>query len=641
MKKLLINLIGSVLILNVSANAYAEKRALIPPFETLSIKPEYKNLGSVISENITDAINETNLINMIEYNQSEKIINQLGFKINNLSDDKNSIKIAKYFSALYVIPGSIEIENNKYTIEVKTLDTKTSKGKNIKVEAKDIGELQNKLALQMLTNLGIKADDNDKNRIVKYLNSTKNIKALNYYIEAIDNIEKHSYSAYNNSINLLDKALDVDKNFKLANLLKAKSLLMEALLDKQLNQKYDTSRAEEILDIFLKQSTYKEYKDVYKVQGLIAFLKNNNDNAKLNLKKAMSYNAFDPESLYLSWVINGEKIADKTLDNAIKLNPYLSILHSSLGNIYQKSAKTDNAINEYTESLKLSNNSQANFGLANIYLNTGRLDESIIKFSEILKENKNLWNVYSAIGNAYRFKEMIPEAVNSLNQSIKLNPNNFQSHFDLAVLYSEQGEVEKAIEEYNQSIKINPNNSQAHYYLGTVYSSLDKIDLSIVEFKEAIRLKPDFSEAFYELGRSYKKSNKVDEAINAYKQSIKINADYPEVHLNLGNIYIEQNKVNESISELQKAIKLKPDYPRAYNSLGSAYQKQGKINDAINAYKQAIKIDPKYGSAYYNLSIVYQDQKKLKEALAELKNACLQGYAPACIESKSQIKIKK
>ncbi len=641
MKKLLLSLLSSSLILSFTVNANAEKKGLIAPFETLSIKPEYKNLGLLISENITDAINETSLISMIEYNQSEKIINQLGFKINNLSDDKNAIKLAKYFSSTFALPTTIEINDNTYSIEAKMIDIKSNKIKNIKIESKNLSDLQNKLALQIIYNLGLKPTENDKTRISKYLYSTKNIKALNYLITGVLDLEKHSYSDYKSSINLFDKSLNEDKSFSLANLLKIKSMVFSALLDKQLDSNLSLIEAENALGNFLKFSTYKDYKDVYKIKSLIAYLKNDNSNAKINIKKALTFNQYDSESLYISWLINGEKFNDKSLESALKINPYLSILHSGLAKSYQKISKIDNAINEYLEALKLSNNSQANFELANIYLSTGRLDESIIKYNQVLSENKNIWSIYSSLSSAYRYKEMFNESVEALSQSIKLNPNNYQSYFYLAVLYSEQGEIEKAIDAYKQSIKLNSSYPQSHYYLGTVYSTIDKSILSIDEFEKAISLKPDFSEAYYELGRSYKKVGKLNESINAYKQSIKINSDYPESHLNLGNIYIEQNKLTEAVDEIQKAIKLRPDYPRAFNSLGSAYQKQSKINEAINSYKQAIKIDPKYGSAYYNLSIVYQEQKKVKEALAELKNACSHGYVPACIETKNQAKERK
>lgn len=635
MKKILAGLIISLVIVN---NAYAEKKALIPPFETVSIKQEYKNLGNNISENISDAFNETSLVNMIENNQSNRLINELGLKINNLTDDKNAIKLAKYFSADYIVPGNIEINDNKYILEVKIFDLKDSKkNKTVKVEGANIADLQNKIVLQILSSQGIKPNEAQKNRISKYINSTKNIKALNYYLDGINNLEKHSYDGYDKAFISFGKAYQEDKSFHLANLLRAKSLIMTYLLDNQLKKRNTELlyQAEDIFNQSINQLNYKDYKDVYKIKSLIAYFKDEDNNAKQNIKKALSYNPYDSESIYISWIINDEKNT-KNLEHSIKQNPFISIYHSTLGDYYQKNARLDDATSEYQEALKLSaNNSQADFGLANLFLNTGRLDESIIKYNEILKNNKNIWSVYSGLASAYRYKDMLKEASDMYLESIKLNPNNYQTHLDLGTVYTEQGELDKAIEEYNTSIKLKPDNSQTHYYLGTVYKLNDNIEQSIQEFKEAIKLKPDFAEAYYNMGVSYKKIGKLDDASNSYKQSIKINPNYPESYLNLGNIYIEQNKLNDAVAQIKQAIKLKTDYSRAYNSLGSAYQKQGNMNEAINNYKQAIKLDPKFGSAYYNLSIVYREQKKVKEAIEELKRACSQGYAPACLESKN------
>lgn len=637
MKKTFINILTGTIILTCSNSVYAEIKTVIPPFEVISVKQEYKNLGNIISENISDAINETSVGFMIENNQSMKMMNNLNFKPNNLSDDKNAVKLGKYFSSNYIVPGSIEINNNKYLLEAKIINPSNTKiNKTIKVESNNIYDLQIKAVNELLSFQKIKLNENQKNRINKYLSSTKNIKALNYFIDGVTQLEKHSYNSYENASALFNKALNEDKNFQLANIFKAKSLIMRSLLDSQLKQNNISlvSQAENTLNQALTASNYKDYKDIYKIKSLISFFKDNISESKNNIKKALSINSYDPEAMYISWVINGQKSNDRSIDSAIKQNPFLSLLHSDLGNYYREHSDLEQALNSYNESLKLSNNTQAQYGLANIYLSTARLNESIYQYNEILNENKGLWSVYSGLGQAYRYKDIISESKNMFLKSAELNPNEWKTHFDLGVIYTEEGELDKAIEEYSKSIKINPSNYQTHYYLGTVYKLNDDIENSISSFKESIKLKPDFAEAYYNLGVSYKKSGKIDEALNSYKQSIKLNPKYPEAFLNLGNIYIDKNDFNEAINNIKQAIKLNPKYSRAYNSLGAVYQKKGNINEAINSYKESIKIDPKSGTAYYNLSVIYRNQNKIKEAVAELKKACDQGYAPACIERK-------
>jgi tetratricopeptide (TPR) repeat protein len=636
MKKFLSNILLTSILLSSTGNSYAETKIVIPAFETISIKQEYKNLGNIISENISDAINETPLVYMIEQNQSSKIMANLGFKPNNL-DEKNATKLAKYFGANCITSISIEINNNVYILEGKLINPNNKITKTIKIQSNSINELQTKFINELLNFQGIKINDIQKNRINKYINSTKSIKALTFYLEGIDNLEKHSYEGYEKAFISFSKSFNADNNFHLANLLKSKTLIMTALLDSQLKQDNTKliDQSDDILTQTLNKLQYKDYKEIYKIRSLINFLKNNKNEAINNLKKALSYNPYDPESIYISWLIKGKNDYFKEINISINQNPFLSILHSEIGSYYENHSDLDLAISSYNEALKLSiDNTQAHFGLANIYLNTGRLDESIIKYNQILKSNRNLWSVYSGLGMAYKYKDMLKESSDMFLESVNINPNNYQNHLDLGVIYTEQGELEKAIEEYNISIKLKPDNYQAHYYLGTVYKLNDNLEESINSFKESIKLKPDFSEAYYNMGISYKKIGKIDDAVNSYKQAIKLNNKYPEAYLNLGNIYIEKNNINEAINNIKQAIKLNPNYARAFNNLGSAYQKQGNTNEAINNYKQAIKLDSKLGSAYYNLSIIYRNQNKTKEALAELKKACDNGYAPACLEKK-------
>ncbi|MFN8576616.1 MAG: tetratricopeptide repeat protein [Candidatus Sericytochromatia bacterium] len=618
MKKVINKFIISSLTLSFINVSYAETKMLIPPSEVLSIKQEYKNLGKMISENISDAINETSIFSMIENNQSTKVMNNLNFKPNNL-DINNSIKVAKYFNANYIIPTNLEINNNNYILQGNIINTNSKLIKPFKVSSDNISDLQIKTINEIFKAQNIKLSDLQKNRIYNYINQTKNLKALSYYIDGIDYLEKHSYSGYEQAFILFSKAFNEDNKFQLANLLKVKTLLMSALLDSQLKQNNTNIvlQAENIFEQTLNSLKFKEYKDLYKIKALISFFKNNSNDAKQNIIKALSYNKYDAESLYISWLIKGKDNYFKELNDALNQNLFLSLLHSEEGDYYRFHSSIDEAVNSYNEALKLSSdNTQANFGLANIYLNTGRLDESISKYSEIIKSNKNLWAVYSGLGMAYKYKDMLKESAEMFSESIKINPNNYESHVDLGVIYTEQGELEKAIGEYKESIKLKPDNYQTHYYLGTVYKLNDNLEQSIDALKESIKLKPDFAEAYYNLGISYKKLGKLDEAISSYKQAIKLNEKYPEAYLNLGNLYIEKNNLNEAINNIKQSIKLNPKYSRAYNSLGSAYQKQGNLSEAINSYNQAIKLDPKSGTAYYNLSIIYRTQKKVKEALS-------------------------
>ncbi len=626
--------ISTVLVLLLSTPAMAEKKVTILPFEVLSLRPEIKSLGNDISENITEALSEISDINATDQALTKNILKDLDIKISSLSDEKNSVKVGKYLEAELIVPGTVEFDNGKYKLNVKLVNPKTGKQiKQIELVSKDLFELQNKVAFEIINQQKIKLNKIQKERITKNIKSTKSIKALEYYNKGIELLSQYSGQKYDGAIKNFDKALLEDRSYFKANSAKIKAKALWTYEQKQFdNHNYNNLlfETEESINKFLKDGNGNS--DIYKALSLTAYIHNDYEKGKKSAKKALEINHYDDEAYTFLWINSGAKLQDKNINKALKLNPISVLSHTELGKAYQKSDKIDDANNEYSEALKSSpDNLIINFNLAKIYLKTGRLDESIIKFKNVISHVPDSSTLYSGIAEAYRYKDRLAESIDAYKTSISLNPNDLNTHLNLGTIYTEQGELELAATQYQEVIRINPDNAQVHYYLGTVYKLQDKLDLSIKEYKEAIRLSPNFAEAHYSLGLAYKKLNKLEDAINEYKIAIKLNPKFPEARLNLGNIYLEQNKFSDAISEFKESIKIKPNYPRAYNNLGSVYQKQGKLENAITEYKQAIKLDNAYGSAYYNLSEIYKKQKKTKEALEELKKACKSGYKPACL----------
>lgn len=631
--KLKRTIVTSLLIGVFTFPAFAGKKTAILPFEVISIKPEIKQFGYDISENVSNALSTVPALFMIEQNQIENIMNELSLKAVNLASDNNAIKIGKYLEAEILVPGSLEIDKGYYKLLVKFISVKTGKVlKSSLISGKDIFDLQEKLATEIINQQKIKLKKEEKDRLIKIIRATKSSKALKFYLQGINLIQLGASANFDEAIKLFNKALAEDKNYYFALAERAKAQALWAFQQKQnqdLNYRHLISQAEEDINQVLSKSS--GLTEVFKTLSLISYFNEDYNKGQRLAKTVLQINPHDGEAYFFLWLNNGKKLEDKSIYKAIELNPFLPLFHAQLALAYQNKAKTEEAMKEFQEALRLNpDNASIHYNIGNIYLKTGRLNEAISKFKETLKIEPDLWLGYSGLAESYKLQDKIDDAVDSYRASLKINPNNPDAHLQLGNIYTEQGELDDAVKQYKDSISLNPDNPETHYNLGIVYKFQDKIEEAISEYKEAIRLKPDFSEAYYNLGIAYKYQGKYDEAINEYRKTIKIHPDFAEARLNLGVIYFEQNKVDEAIKEFKEAIRIKPDYARARINLGSAYQKDGKLDMAIAEYKEALKINPNYASAHFNLGRVYNQLKKTKEAVASLKKACELGYKPAC-----------
>jgi tetratricopeptide (TPR) repeat protein len=625
------SLLSSLLLTTfLSFNSYAETKKIgIFPFEVTSIKSEFKDLGVNSSFNIIDSINSTRQFEFSNFDEITKIIKVLEIKPSNISDYSNIIKASKYLNLDIAVSGILEPKADNFVLEYKIIDVKNNKIlKSIKTQSKNLFELHSKVALELVTINNKNISTAIKNNLAKKSSDYKNIDVLNNLVKSYNSLKKYSYEGYDASKIYAKKVLSSNKDLELAKILSIKSNIFTFLQKKLDNLDFDISK--ENIDLLLNElnSIKSDSYEIKKLRAYLLYLKKDNS-FNQELKNIPDMYLKDPEIIFLKLLIKDVSPDNTYFKNLIEDNFIPAIIKSTY--FLKSKGKYDDAEELYKESLKLDQkNSSLNYGLGLIYFKTARLEEAILKFNETVKIYPKFVDAYIYLGNSYKYSENYSKAIESYKKAIYHNKDKKEAYFELAKLYTEQGELNKAEENYKEVVRIAPNDYQAHYHLATCYKLQDKLDEAISSYNGAIKLKPDFVDAYYNLGIAYKYIGELEKAENSYKSAIKLKSDFAEARLNLGVVYFEQDKINESISEYQNAIKIKPDYPRAYNNMGSSYEKLNKYTEALNSYKKAIELNPDYASAYYNLALLYKNKKMNKEAMENYKKACSLGYHPAC-----------
>jgi tetratricopeptide (TPR) repeat protein len=96
--------------------------------------------------------------------------------------------------------------------------------------------------------------------------------------------------------------------------------------------------------------------------------------------------------------------------------------------------------------------------LGNIYFDTHKYKDAIQAYTEYLRLNPNNPDVWTDLGVMHRRSGNPIEAISSFNKAIELNPQHEQAHFNKGIVqFYDLGDREAANQTWQALIQINPN----------------------------------------------------------------------------------------------------------------------------------------------------------------------------------------
>ncbi|MGE0171832.1 MAG: tetratricopeptide repeat protein [Oligoflexales bacterium] len=189
--------------------------------------------------------------------------------------------------------------------------------------------------------------------------------------------------------------------------------------------------------------------------------------------------------------------AEKLILNHLEDYPSSSFLYLSLGLIYHKQSRFNDAIECFTRSIEM--------------------DPSYTEAS------LNLVVTLSDLGLYERAQKTFEEAKKYVDSNHKI-PNlilkNFsQQHLASGINYEETGFLEQATSEYRQAVMLHPQNVDARLKLAKLFLDENQIDKTYNELSEVLRTDPEHSEARTLMGLLYYKAGQVDLAKDHWRKA--------------------------------------------------------------------------------------------------------------------------
>ncbi|MCZ2149776.1 MAG: protein kinase [Bryobacterales bacterium] len=175
--------------------------------------------------------------------------------------------------------------------------------------------------------------------------------------------------------------------------------------------------------------------------------------------------------------------AVRNAERAVRLEPGIPVVHTTLGAIYGTSGREEEAIGELKEALRLApGNAEAPRELGRVYVVLGRFREAEAAYLQATKARPTDWYGFLLLAAYYYQQERYEEAEAALKQARQLAPNNELVLRNLGMVYYFQGRYGQAVNELQQSLKLKSNATTYGTLAATFYLQHRFVDaLSAIE----------------------------------------------------------------------------------------------------------------------------------------------------------------
>jgi tetratricopeptide (TPR) repeat protein len=185
--------------------------------------------------------------------------------------------------------------------------------------------------------------------------------------------------------------------------------------------------------------------------------------------------------------------------------------------------------------------------------------QALINGTTDLKLKGDLW---SRIGEAYRYKGDFPKSIEFMELAAKALPDNAAIATNLALLYEAGNNLPKARTYYERALKIDQNNPLALNNLAYLITETNgDLNQAMTYATEAKQRLPNFLEVDDTIGWIYLKKNIADSAVDQFKRLVAEAPLNPTYHYHYCMALKQKGNTIEAKAECQVALASRPQKP--------------------------------------------------------------------------------
>ncbi len=206
-------------------------------------------------------------------------------------------------------------------------------------------------------------------------------------------------------------------------------------------------------------------------------------------------------------------------------------------------------------------------GIAYRMLN--RFDDAIEEFSEALKLNPELGDAFFRRGICWYYKDEYPLAQADFEDASATTNTDRDRTRPLTwkgMTLVKQGQIRDAVNVYSEALRYDNAYASAHVNRGLAYLSLKEYPKAIADFDQAIRSTPKDATLYFKRGVAQAGAGDWAAAVKSYGEAIRLNPRYADAYTNRSAAYQRLGDTAKSQADAERSSQLKADAARARQS---------------------------------------------------------------------------
>jgi tetratricopeptide (TPR) repeat protein len=325
--------------------------------------------------------------------------------------------------------------------------------------------------------------------------------------------------------------------------------------------------------------------------------------AETDLETVLHRNPHEYHALNLLGMIRAQQQrdaeAEKIFNTVIQQKPDFAGAHVNLGLLYLQMSRSDDAIAQFQEALRLEPGREDALGAllntlrvqARAAVHDGNMEKALALLIQARKASPRNPDVLYDFGIVALRMSLFPDAVEAFHGVLALRPDDANSLYGLGRAQIGLRKYQDAADTFARFAQLYPQDASGHYALGIALASLEKREEARAQFQESVELQPGQTESYLQLGRICLDAGELDCAAADFDRVLHRDPRHAEALAGMGRVEFQRKDYGKAIELLQQSIVLGPANRQAHYYLGLAYARVGRNEDSAKELQVANKIE--------------------------------------------------